>query len=94
MERWAIPNIRTTVLISPEFYKACKESHIRFSEAMRVGISLMLAELGLKEYDNELNILRKMQLIQSKLSETSQELNTLKEKHAKQELSKGKKKGI
>jgi len=84
----AQPMIRTSVLISPEFYTLCKKMHIKFSEAMRVGISLILAERGVKEYDNNLNILRRMTLIKTKLEETSQELNKLKEKNAKQ-LSEG-----
>ena len=77
----AQPMIRTSILISPEFYTACKNLHIKFSEAMRVEISLMLAERGVKEYDNNLNICRKTEMIRLKLEETSQELNELKEKH-------------
>lgn len=77
----AVPMIRTSVLVSPEFYNICKETHIKFSEALRVGISLILAERGIKEYDNNLNLFRRAQLINQKLSETAQELNTLKEKY-------------
>ena len=76
----AKPSIRTSVLISPEFYELCKKCHIRFSEAMRVGISIMLAERGVTEYDNKLNISKKILLLNKKLEETSQELIELKEK--------------
>jgi hypothetical protein len=50
----------TTVSVSPEFYKICKDNHISLSEAVRVGISIMLAERDIGEYNNNLNIVRKM----------------------------------
>jgi hypothetical protein len=81
MEKWATPGIRTTVLVSPEFYKLCKERHIRFSEALRVGMAIILAERGEIDYDNNLNISRKVNLLTQKISEVSQELNDLKIKH-------------
>ena len=58
--RIAKPQIRTTVLISPEFYMLCKKHFIKFTEAIRVGISIMLAERGVVEYDNRLNVVRLM----------------------------------
>jgi len=79
-QRFAKPWMRTSVNVSPAFYDQCKKYHIRFSEAMRVGISLLLAERGVLEYDNTLNISRKITLLNKKLSETSQELFDLKEK--------------
>lgn len=94
MEFKANPMIRTSVLISPEFYKLSKDVHIKFSEAMKVGISLLLAERGIKEYDNNLNIFRKMQILNQKLSETSQELYNLKEKWETETTSKAEEKNI
>jgi len=82
------PRVTTSVTISPEFFELCRINNIGFSEATRVGIAILLAERGVKEYDNNLNIMRKMTLIKTKLEETSQELNKLKEKNAKQ-LSEG-----
>jgi hypothetical protein len=76
------PMITTSVRISPEFHKLCIEKKINFGEAMRVGISLMLAERGEGEYDNNLNIMRRIKLLTDNLSITSQELNDLKEKTA------------
>lgn len=73
--------IQTSVLISREFYDLCKEYNIRFSEAMRVGISLLLAEKDLRPYDNRLNLFRKLQLVRAKLEETSQELEKFKSKY-------------
>jgi len=80
MDKWAEAGIRTSVLITPKFYEACKTRHIRFSDALRVGIALMLAERGEIEYDNNLNLFRKMMIIKDNLEKTSQELNELKEK--------------
>jgi len=52
------PTIKTTVNISPELYKLAKQNLIKFTEATRVGISILLAEKGVAEYDNRLNIVR------------------------------------
>lgn len=56
--RIATPLIRTSVFISPEFYELSRLHHIKFSEALRAGISVILAERGVREYDNSLNIVR------------------------------------
>jgi hypothetical protein len=72
--------INTSVTISPEFWKLCKQHNISITEAARIGIAIMLAERGIKEYDNRLNIVRKVALFSEKLSETTQELNELKTK--------------
>ena len=50
--------IQTSVLISPEFNNLRKKHEITLSEAVRVGISVILAEKGVREYDNQLNIVR------------------------------------
>lgn len=81
--RVAQPMIRTSVTVSPEFYKKCKQNLITFSEALRVGISVLLAEKGVADYDNRLTIVRRLSQAVEKLSETSQELNNLKEKYKK-----------
>jgi hypothetical protein len=52
------PMITTSVKISPEFHALCIKYYISFSEAMRRGIALMLAEKGIIEYQNDLNIVR------------------------------------
>ena len=72
--------IQTSVLISQEFYKLCKERNIKLSEALRVGVALMLAECGNIEYDNNLNISRKIVLLRENLEKVSTELNNLKER--------------
>lgn len=72
--------VQTSVLVSQEFYKLCKEHNIKFSEALRVGIGILLAERGLREYDSNLNITRKISVINNHLSKTSQEFYELLEK--------------
>ena len=57
-QRFATPSIKTSVNVSPEFHELCLKHRIRFSEAMRIGISIMLAERGVVEYDNRLNLVR------------------------------------
>jgi hypothetical protein len=47
---------------------------------LRVGISLLLAEKDIIQYDNNLNISRKIQLLQNKLTATSTELEEVKQK--------------
>ena len=71
----------TSVTISPEFHELCRIHGIEFSEATRVGIALLLAEKGIKDYDNRLNITRRLSLLSKKLEDTSQELWDLKEKN-------------
>ncbi len=50
--------IQTTILLTPKMNDLRKEHHITLSEAVRVGISIILAERGIAEYDNNLNIVR------------------------------------
>jgi len=76
-QRFAKSWVRSCVNISPEFYRLCKEHRIKFSEALRVGISLMLAEKGVSEYDNRLNITRKLAKMTLKIEELSLELDKL-----------------
>ena len=66
--------------MSPEFFMLAKENHIQFGEAMRVGLSLMFAERGIADYDNRLNLVRKMTLFQNKTEELSRECEELREK--------------
>lgn len=72
--------VKTSVLVSREFYHLSRLHKIKFSEALRVGISLLLAEKGLKEYDNRLNISRKFTLLKQQLEQTNKELQELKQR--------------
>ena len=71
------PMHRTSVLVSPKFYKLCKEHGIQFSEALRVGISILLAEKGITEYDNKLNLVRMFTEMQKKAGEYAQKAANL-----------------
>ena len=72
--------IQTSVIVSVPFYKACKKHNITFSEALRTGIALMLAEQGVVEYDNGLNLHRKMILAKQELAKAVNKLEELKKK--------------
>lgn len=71
--------IQTSVLVSEEFFKLCKFNHIKFSEAIRVGISILLAERGLREYDNNLNLVRKLNTCKRNLAEAGEAYCKLQE---------------
>ena len=58
--KYAQPWVKTSVNISPKLYKLARQHFIKFSEAMRVGIAVILGDKGVVEYDNELNVVRKM----------------------------------
>ncbi len=67
--------------MSPEFHRLCREYRIKFSDAMRAGVSLLLAEKGAMEYNNNLNISRQLQKAQDaliKMNERMIELNETK----------------
>ncbi len=60
--------VRTSITMSPEFYEKAKKLNIKISQATRIGLSIMFAEAGEIEYDNRLNVVRKMRYYQ-KLTE-------------------------
>ncbi len=64
--------IQTTVLLTPEFNELRKTHHITLSEAVRVGISILLAERGVREYDNNLNIVRQVNIFKQRAGEYAQ----------------------
>lgn len=76
-----IPSIQTSVRVSPEFHQLCYEHHIRFSEALKVGISILLAEKGIIEYDNKLNITRRCQELKAKAAMYAQKAADLENKN-------------
>jgi len=85
-QNYAKPWIRTSVNVSPEFYQLCKKHQIKFSTAMRIGISICLAEMGVIEYDNNLNITRRCQELKLKASHYAQKASDLEnEKDNKKE---------
>jgi hypothetical protein len=69
--------ITTSVMVSENFYKLCKQYNIKFVDAMRTGISILLAEKGEMDYDNKLNVWRKMQYFRKQAEESLQKINQL-----------------
>jgi len=49
-----------TISISPELVTKAKEYNISWTEASRVGMSMLLADKGVQPYDNSLNLKRKI----------------------------------
>lgn len=73
------PMITTSVRISPEYHQLCVKNFISFSHAMRVGVSLLLAEMGTVGYDNKLNIVREKIRISEELIKYIKKFGELKE---------------
>jgi|TARA_Y100000310_G_C20454994_1_gene702604 hypothetical protein len=63
---------KVTTTISSEFKALAMQFNIKYSEALRVGMAIILAEKGVKEYDNTLILHRKMRAYQSKVEELYQ----------------------
>lgn len=78
-------SITISTTVSSYLWMKAKEHGIGWSEAMRVGISILLAEKGEMQYDNKLNIWRKMNLFRKKAEESLQQIEELTEKLAKRE---------
>lgn len=70
----------TTISISPEFADLAKKHHLSWSEASRIGMSIMLADLGEREYDNKLNLYRKMQFFKTRAEEALQQIEDYEQK--------------
>jgi hypothetical protein len=73
--------IVTTVTVTPVFFELAKQNNISFTEAVRVGISIMLAEKGVSEYDNNLNITRLLTETKLKAAEYARKVSELEEKY-------------
>lgn len=72
-----IMTIQKCISISREFEDLAKEYHISWSEAAKVGMSIMLAELEIKPYDNKLNIVRKVNKLVKRLGEVTESVEKL-----------------
>lgn len=64
-----------SISISREFAQLAEEHHISWSEAARIGMAVILGDKGVREYDNQLNLFRKMKSIQNNMQETIDSLN-------------------
>ena len=75
-----IAKITTSVRISPEFHELAIKHQLSFSEAMSVGISLMLAEMKVINYDNNLNISRETERLRLRVVECLEKIQELETK--------------
>ena len=67
----------TTISITPELWELAGKHNVGFSEAVRVGLGVILAEKGEKEYDSNLNLYRKMNQYRQMAEEALQKLNEI-----------------
>lgn len=72
--------IQISATVSPELHDLSKEHKLKWSEALRIGLSIMLADKGVKEYDNNLNLFRKMRFYQQTAEKFSHDLELMKVK--------------
>ena len=82
-----IGRITTSITVSPEFFNLAKKYHLSFTEATRIGLSILFAERGIKEYDNKLNLFRKMQQYQKRCEEMGEELANLRKNGETKEIN-------
>ncbi len=56
-----------SISVSRELADLAREYKISWSEAARRGMAMILADIGVKEYDNNLNLYRKMNYFREEL---------------------------
>jgi hypothetical protein len=77
-------SIAISTTISKELYEKAKQNNISWAEALRTGMSMLLADLGEGEYDNNLNLFRKMRKFQTEAQEALQKLTEIKDRIEKE----------
>ncbi|MFW5889060.1 MAG: hypothetical protein ACOCUD_01635 [Bacillota bacterium] len=75
----------TSVRIANDFFNLAKKHNIKFSDAMRVGIGVLLADQGVKQYDSHLNLYRKMRKYQEIAEDASKQVIEMEKKLAELE---------
>jgi len=68
----------TSISVSDEFHAIAKEFDLSWTDLARIGASVKFAELGVVEYDNSLNLVRKMNKFRQIAEVANQELDKLK----------------
>ena len=69
-----------SISVSAEFAMKAKELKLSWSEAARVGMAILLAERGEAEYDNKLNLFRKMNFFKSEAEKSILKVEELNKK--------------
>ena len=77
-EEKQIFRVHITTTITTDLMQKAADNHIKMSEALRVGVGVLLAEKGDDSYTGALNIYRKLNKYRELLEHTSQELENLK----------------
>jgi len=74
--------IAKCISVSREFEELADKYKVSWSEAARIGMAVMLGDLGVREYDNKINLFRKMSIFKQQAEEALNKLAEL-EKNAK-----------
>ena len=69
-----------SISVSDEFNSLAKEYDLSWSEAGRIGMSILLGDKGVVEYDNKLNLKRKMDFFRLEAEKALQQIAELQEK--------------
>jgi len=77
--------ITISTTISGHLWNLAKQNHIGWSEGLRTGISILLAEKGIAQYDNKLNLWRKMNFFRQEAEESCKKVEELTMKLAERE---------
>ena len=69
-----------SISVSKEFDELRRLHRVSWSEAAKIGMSILLAELGVVEYDNRMNLVRKMNKFREIAEAANQKLEELEQK--------------
>ena len=72
--------IQKCISISKEFEELAEKYKVSWSEAARIGMSVMLGDLGVREYDNQTNLFRKMKIFQKQTEEALNKIAELEQR--------------
>ena len=73
-----ILRVHITTTITSDLLEKARCNRIKLSEALRVGVGVMLAEAGDDTYTGSLNVYRKLNRLQEILEETGEQLEKIK----------------
>jgi len=69
-----------SVSVGLEMLEMAERNKISLSHAVKVGISVLLADAGEEKYINQLNVYRKMAFLSEKLKETTRKIEEYEQK--------------
>jgi hypothetical protein len=80
-ERKIIRRIHINTTITTDLKELAEQNNIKMSEALRVGIGVIMADLGDDNYIGGLNVYRKMRRFQELFEDTSRKLEELQKRN-------------